>query len=484
MRKIVSGLLCIALCMSLAILAYAEDTIPTDGAAAVTEGEGRQEGSQTDSGAQDGTQSGNEQPDQSEVHTHNFETVVSNTATCGENGVITFECSCGEQEKEISAATGNHTFGSAVVVKKPTCKDYGYMGYVCNVCGYEHKDEENPIAKLTTHTYDSACDKECNVCKTIRVVEDHTFTKVWSKGYDGHWYECTKCGEKKDFAKHTAGPAATEEKDQVCTVCNYVIAAKKEHKHTYETEWTSDKAGHWHACTGKNCHTEKDYASHNYDDECDPDCNICGFERENSHQYDTEGWMTSNFEHWNVCSICKEESVHEKHIPGSEATEKEAQICTVCGYEMAAKLEHTHDFGTRYIAAKDNHWQECKCGELSVPEPHTWDHGVKNKKDTIRFTCTACGEEKIEAVASGFSWLTVILVVLVLVCLGGIAALVIMLKRGAFDDEVHDEDEGSESIVQAEQEEYEDDYEEDYEDDSEEKMIDDYFASLDQELYK
>ena len=415
-------------------------------------------------------------------------------ANCKQDGVKTYTCTgCGATKAEIIPRTGIHSWtktNSAAehacstcgikeahslkeeVVKKATCKEDGSKKKYCTVCGYS---ETIVLTKLTTHTYDSACDPECNVCGRKRDIE-HTFTTVWSKGYEGHWHECTKCGEKKDFAKHTAGPAATEEKDQVCTVCSYVITAKKEHKHSYESEWTSDKTGHWHACTGRTCDVEKDFAAHNYDDECDSDCNTCGYERENSHQYDTEGWMTSNFEHWNVCSVCGEESVREKHIPGSEATEKEAQLCTVCSYELAPRLEHTHDFGTNYIGTQLEHWQECECGELSVPEPHVWDEGRKSGKDIITFRCTACGEEKTEAVPSSFSWLTLILVILALICIGGIAVLVFILKRGGFDEGDEDQNAESENIAE--------EFEEDYEDDSEEKMIDDYFASLDEELYK
>ena len=54
------------------------------------------------------------------------------------------------------------------------------------------------------------------------------------------------------------------------------------------------------------------------------------------------------------CTVCGEESKHEKHIAGPEATEDEAQVCSVCGYELAPKLEHTHDFGTEYIGRTFN----------------------------------------------------------------------------------------------------------------------------------
>lgn len=431
------------------------------------------------------------------AHTWNSGTETT-AANCQQSGIMTYTCTgCGATKTESIPMKTTHNYGAWTttdtlhsrecsdchvtdsgnhswkeeIVKKPTCKEEGSKKASCTVCGYT---VTTVLQKLTTHTYDSACDAECNVCGKEREVE-HTFTTTWSKNYSGHWHECTKCGEQKDFSKHIPGPAATEESDQVCVTCGYIVTAKKEHVHSYETEWTSDEAGHWHACTGKKCSMEKDYAAHTFDDECDSDCNVCGYKRENAHTYD-ETWQTTKWEHWQVCTVCGEESEHEKHIAGPEATDEAAQICTVCEFELAPMLEHTHDFGSEWIQTQDSHWQECKCGELSIPEPHTWDKGVKNRDKTITYTCTVCGAEKTEKASSGFSWLTVILVLLALVCVGGIVVLVIILKRGGFGEEEDLEgevEEEPESEGKAEQEE-----------DREEKMIDDYFSALDEDGYK
>ena len=448
-------------------------------------------------------------------HKHSYEH-VHDTATCNTSGMITKTCSCGEYITEESPAKGHH-LGSGVdlgngnhecscsrcgekitephsygtwtsnhtrectvchsaetgthslkeeITKQPTCKEDGAKKKYCVVCTYS---ETVLLTKLTIHTYDSACDAECNVCKRQRDIE-HTFTTTWSKDHDGHWYECTKCGEKADYSRHASDGDATEEKAQVCLACNYVMAAKKEHVHSYEKAWTNDKVGHWHACTGKNCDVEKDYASHDYDDECDSDCNTCNYKRENSHVYDTDGWLISNFEHWNICSICGEESKHEKHIAGEEASEESAQFCSVCHFELAPKMEHTHSFGTEYITQEDSHWQECGCGELSVPEPHVWDSGKESSNNTIIYTCILCGMERSEEASAAFSWLIIILIILALICITGIVVLVMILRRGNFEDESDDAEEVEEDNMETDASE----------EDKEEKMIDDYYASLDE----
>lgn len=517
MKKITVFLLCLLLLAAMAVPAHADDTVtPSE------EGTALQEDKQEKTIPPDGPPAEGEQQDDPHEHSH---VLISDTATCTNAGIATYRCSCGDEYTRETSATGNHVYsdwtagengkhvktcsgcggteeadhsfgemqndpatdshfrvcsvcryeqktahswGSATVIKKPTCKEEGTMGYYCSGCDFVLVDED-PIPKLTTHTYDSACDPKCNVCEKERAI-NHTFEKVWSKDKSGHWHACTKCGEKSDFEQHLPGSAATEEKEQVCQICTYVIAPKKTHTHNYGAEWASDEVGHWHACTG--CKAEKDYASHAYDDDCDSDCNTCGRERENGHTYDQEGWQVSNFEHWNICSVCGEESKHEKHIAGPEATDEAAQVCTVCNYELAPILVHSHAFGPEYQRAQNSHWQECECGEQSVPEPHIWDEGRENGNKTITYFCTVCGAKNTEeAPGSGVSWITVLLIILAVICAGGIAVLVFMLKRGNFEDDSDDSEEEAEDS--ADMEEYADQ-------DAEEKLIDDYFSSLDE----
>lgn len=533
MKKIMCILLSLMLLVTMAAPVRAEETpAPQNEGNTVHEG-GSQEGGSQEDGSQEG---GNQEDGSQQDVPHEHSWTETNTATCETAGTLTKSCACGVSESVPSAAKGHNwdagkltreancqqegemTYTCAncsgtkteklpmesthdysewtttatahrrvcddclvqdsgshswkeEITQKPTCKEAGSKKVYCTVCNYGG-GETIALPQLTTHTYDSACDAVCNVCEKEREIE-HTFTKVWSKSYKGHWHECTKCGAEADFAKHIPGPAATEEKEQVCLTCGYVVMPKKNHGHSYGSEWTNDEVGHWHACTG--CKEEKDYASHSFDDDCDSDCNTCGYKRENSHTYDQEGWQVSNFDHWNICSVCGEESKHEKHVPGPEATDEAAQVCTVCGYELSPILDHTHDFGTEYVKAKDSHWLECACGELSVPESHAWDKGKENRDDTITFTCTVCGAEKTEAApSSGFPWLTVLLVILAMICVGGIVVLVILLKRGTFEEEADEEEEVPEEM---------DDVDGDTDSD-EEQLIDDFFASLDEELYK
>lgn len=386
-------------------------------------------------------------------------------ATCQQSGIMTYTCTdCpATREETIPQKTehsygawntddqsiherlcddcghrdyGNHKWDSGNVTVEPTCQKPGTKVYTCTVCAKQVTEE---LEKLSDHVYDNACDDTCNSCGTKRTVE-HTFTTSWSSNHSGHWHECTKCGEKKDFSAHKAGPAATEEYAQTCTICNYIIKEKKAHVHKYDNRWTTDEVGHWHECTGAACTDEKDYESHEYDDDCDEECNVCGYERVADHIY--EGWQSDEVEHWQICTVCEGETEHEEHEPGEEATDEAPQLCTICDYELVPIQEHVHDFGNVWIEGVDGHWQECKCGEESVPEPHIWDAGVENKKeDTITYSCTVCAAEKTEEMpSSGFPWI-IVFILLALLCVAGIVAIVIILKRSEYEDDDEEEEE-------------------------------------------
>lgn len=227
--------------------------------------------------------------------------------------------------------TTNHTWNSGTVTKKATCKEAGVKTYTCTSCSTTKKES---VAKLTTHTYDHACDTDCNVCGAIRTTT-HNYKTSWSKDKTNHWHECSVCKDKKDAAAHTPGAEATETTAQTCTACGYVIKAALGHKHNYATTWTTDDAGHWYKCSG--CEEKGSYATHDFENGCDKDCSICGYTRETEHKF-AEAWTTDATNHWHVCSGCGLKQDEAAHEPGAEATATTAQTCTICGYEIAPAL--------------------------------------------------------------------------------------------------------------------------------------------------
>ncbi len=107
---------------------------------------------------------------------------------------------------------------------------------------------------------------------------------------------------------HTPGAAATDTSPQICTVCNTVLVPAHGHTHKWESALKSDSTGHWYPCSG--CSEKKDFAAHNYTNTCDADCDSCGFKRTpGDHAYGNwttvkEPTATAEGQRERACIIC------------------------------------------------------------------------------------------------------------------------------------------------------------------------------------
>lgn len=258
---------------------------------------------------------------------HNWNSgTVTKQPTCAETGVKTYTCTvCGGKKTESLPKTNDHSFASwgsrgdehirccficgleetgahswdsGAVTKQPTCKETGVKKYHCTVCNCPKTES---IPKLSTHTYDNACDTDCNVCgrtrttthswnsgtvtkqptcaetgvktytctvcratktETLSKTNNHSYGADWVMNSSEHWHECSVCGRKKDSAAHTPGAAATETTAQTCTACGYVIQAPLGHTHRYGEQWESNSSKHWHVCA---CGKKAEESNHSWD---------------------------------------------------------------------------------------------------------------------------------------------------------------------------------------------------------------------------
>ena len=304
-----------------------------------------------------------------------------------DNGCDTSCNKCGEKR------TISHDWNSGKVDKKVTCTQDGAKTYTCDTCG----EKKTETQKAYGHDYDNACDTSCNNCGEKRETT-HKYSEKWSSDRTQHWHKCTVCGDKKDAAEHTPGPEATETEPQTCTVCGYVIKPSLSHVHSLAEEWTTDETGHWHTC--KECDMIPDFEEHAFDNECDKVCETCGFTRETEHVYQTQ-WTADADGHWHQCEFCGDRLETEPHIPGPEATEFEAQICTVCGFELTPAL-HQHEY--TWNSDAENHWQECACEDVIEKAEHIWDEGRVTAEPTytddgvMEYNCSVCGGVKTEEI--------------------------------------------------------------------------------------
>lgn len=119
------------------------------------------------------------------------------------------------------------------------------------------------------------------------------------------------------------------------------------------------------------------------------------------HTADESKWLSNAENHWHKCSTCDEDVQLDiaTHIPGQEATETSPQTCAVCGYEIAPKLEHIHNYEDTYKTNETNHWKECRCGNITDKSTHnfTWvtdEEATEVKTGSKHEECTVCGYKK------------------------------------------------------------------------------------------
>ena len=171
-------------------------------------------------------------------------------------------------------------------------------------------------AICAVHTYDDACDTDCNVCGFVRVAP-HQYKTEWSSDGTQHWHECELCNNIVDKEDHIFDNSC----DANCNICGYARAVT----HQYKTDWSSDETGHWYECGI--CGDKKDIHDHSYTDDCDATCNVCGYVRIAPHKYKTI-WSIDDTNHWHECKLCG----YKKDIAGHVYDDEQDNICNICNY--------------------------------------------------------------------------------------------------------------------------------------------------------
>ena len=143
-----------------------------------------------------------------------------------------------------------------------------------------------------------------------------------------------------------------------------------EHIHSFGTELKFDETNHWRECA---CGAKTTPQAHDYGNDQDETCNICGYEREVVHVH-TLNWLYNSTGHWQECFFCKEKVTS---VEPHEYDDDQDVTCNVCDY--VRQPPHSHDFGPGWKSDACAHWQECSCGEKtgrSVRCPETRSAGV------------------------------------------------------------------------------------------------------------
>ena len=308
---------------------------------------------------------------------------------------------------------------------------------VCEVCGAEYGEyaahalvkterEEATCAQAGVEAYwtCSACGKlfsdengtnEISEPVVIPATGNHVYGADLVKDATGHWYECSVCGNKKDFAEHTPDKdAPTETEGVVCTVCDYQIEPAAGHEHSPSDVWSADDQYHWHDCGG--CSQQLDKAEHLYDvqkvsNEYLASAATCMNKATYYYSCECGAKGTATFESGEVAGhVFDQEVADQKYLVSAATCTAKAvyyKSC-VCGETGTETFEYG-DLAEHQLVAghnADSHYDECSvCHAKFNESAHVWNEGVITTKPTLTsegektYTC-ACGETKVEKLAA------------------------------------------------------------------------------------
>ena len=129
------------------------------------------------------------------------------------------------QDLQVKISDCQHTTKIKVGAQQPTCDEKGWEAYCyCNDCGlFFDENGENIIPSVPF------------------LGGEHSFSDVLSYDENGHWYQCTECGEKSEFSAHGGGSATCKAKAK-CEVCGQEYGEPNASGHTGEMHVKNQKA--------------------------------------------------------------------------------------------------------------------------------------------------------------------------------------------------------------------------------------------------
>ena len=279
-----------------------------------------------------------------------------------------------------------HTPGAAATETTPqTCTECGYV--LAPALGHIHANHLTFVAEVpascTTDGVKAHYVCECGMlfsdtddtvyvtAEDLKIAAHHTPGADWvSDNDEDHYHICSVCSDKTDVTHHSYDSGmittpATETTEGVktytCSVCNHTkteAVSKLGHTHSLSKDYSKDKTGHWHACSG--CDEKVDFGAH----------------------IENSGTVTVQ--------------------PTETSTGVMTYYCSVCGYEMRTETipviqpEHTHNYGMEWKSDSVSHWHECSCGDKTDIAQHISNGGTVTVQPTAystglrTYSCTVC----------------------------------------------------------------------------------------------
>ena len=302
------------------------------------------------------------------------------------------------------ALTGSNPIG-VTTEKTPDASNYvliasGYKNYAAPE-KFSYENDSTPVS--ATSQNNSTADL---------VVCQHNLNSTWSSDSFSHWHECSICKGKGDIAAHTYDQETVNEQYKASSatclsgttyymscVCGakgadtFEIGDKDPDNHSgiLNNDWKSNDTKHWkeYACCG--AHAEE--AAHSGGTATCQNkavCSTCNkpYGDLASH-VPASTWSKDASGHWHACQTpnCNEQLAFTAHTPGPAATEDAPQLCTVCSYELAPALEHTHVWGAWISNGDGTHTRTC-AKDGSHTETNACSGGIATCQNSA--ICSVC----------------------------------------------------------------------------------------------
>ena len=274
----------------------------------------------------------------------------------GSEATETTDQVCTECNYVITPALGHvHTLHlTKVESKSQSCTDEGNVEYYTCECGKWFTDS-NTTTEITDKT-SVVIGKDAHKYENLKQSETQ------------HWNECS-CGAFEIKENHILGVEATEDTDQICTECNYIIVPALGHVHTLHLTKVEAKP---QSCTEEGnreyytCSCEKWFTDNIATNEITDKTSVVIVK--DDHNYIE--LKQSATQHWHECS-CGDKTTPENHNPGASATETTDEKCTECGYVITPALGHIHASYLTKVEAKPQsctkegniEYYICSCGK-------------------------------------------------------------------------------------------------------------------------
>ncbi|MBQ3571830.1 MAG: leucine-rich repeat domain-containing protein [Clostridia bacterium] len=351
--------------------------------------------------------------------------------------------------EEKADGDGKHLYGEWQEAPISLCSATPILFHACVNCGYIedaegsqnailHHDIEFLISKDATCEEGGEYTIGCKNCDFIQT----TYTDALGHSYkwvttsSAHKQVCKRhgCSSVIDEGAHVAGEDATCTQDQVCIYCDYVITPHTGHAYTElaDKDPTCTQSGYKNAMVCDNCgYLSMQFlpASHKYvyvkgiEATCTQNgvinhynCTSCNklFNRHyqqisnitipaTGHNLD-EVWVANKTQHYHVCITCNEKQEVGAHSSSGPATEKNAEVCTVCGYEIAPKLKHNHKYTHSVVAptciSRGYDLHKCENCKYSYKDNFVSATGHNYVNYTVKTVATCEGAEISEGVCS------------------------------------------------------------------------------------